>query len=74
MRTIAIACDPNAAQLKKIIMEHLRELGVEIEDYGSDDRIYANVVFRLAEAVAQGKHERGIPLCATGIGMFIATN
>jgi ribose 5-phosphate isomerase B len=52
----------------------LRELGVEIEDYGSDDRIYANVVFRLAEAVAQGKHERGIPLCATGIGMCIATN
>lgn len=74
MSKIAIGCDPNAARLKETIKEHLAELGVEVEDYGSQDPIYANVAFRLAEAVAHGKHERGILICGTGIGMCIAAN
>jgi ribose 5-phosphate isomerase B len=74
MKTIAIGSDPNAHGLKKIIIEHLINTGIEITDYGSDDRIYANVAFTLGEAVAEGKHDRGILLCGTGIGMCIAAN
>ena len=74
MRKVAIGCDPNATELKKVIVEHLADMGVEIHDYGSDDPIYANVAFTLAEAVAQSKHERGILICGTGIGMCIAAN
>jgi ribose 5-phosphate isomerase B len=74
MKTIAIGCDPNAASLKELLKKHLKELGFESEDYGSDDTVYANVAFKVAEAVAAGKHDRGILICGTGIGMSIAAN
>lgn len=71
---IAIGCDPNAAEVKNRLIEHLRGEGYEIEDFGSDDAIYANTAIRVAEAVAAGQAERGILLCGTGIGMSIAAN
>ena len=74
MKTIAIGCDPNATALKKIIIEHLEERGINCEDFGSDDPIYANVAITVAEAVAAGKHPRGILLCGTGIGVCLAAN
>lgn len=74
MKKIAIGCDPNASGLKEIIKAHLSQLGYEWEDYGSDDPIYANVAIKVAEKVASGKHERGILICGTGIGMSISAN
>ena len=74
MKKVAIGCDPNASGLKEIIIKHLEDLGFEAEDYGSDDPIYANVAIKVAEAVAAGKHERGILICGTGIGVCIAAN
>jgi ribose 5-phosphate isomerase B len=74
MKNVAIGCDPNATGLKEAITKHLTDLGYEWEDYGSDDPIYANVAFQVAEAVAAGKHDRGILLCGTGIGVCIAAN
>ena len=43
-------------------------------DYGSEDVIYANVAIAVAEAVAAQKHDRGILICGTGLGMCIAAN
>jgi ribose 5-phosphate isomerase B len=74
MKKVAIGCDPNAADLKDIVKKELEELGYEYEDYGSDDPIYANVAIAVAEAVAAGKHDRGILICGTGIGMSITAN
>lgn len=74
MKKVAIGCDPNAAEMKEDLKKHLTDLGFEWEDYGSDDPIYANVAFKVAEAVASSKHGRGILLCGTGIGMSIAAN
>ena len=74
MKKIAIGCDPNAAGLKDALIKHLGELGYECEDYGSEDPIYANVAIKVAEAVAAGKHDRGILMCGTGIGMCLAAN
>jgi ribose 5-phosphate isomerase B len=74
MKKIAIGCDPNAAGLKQAIINHLTALGYECEDYGSEDPIYANVAIVVAEAVAAGKHDRGILMCGTGIGVSIAAN
>jgi len=71
---IAIGCDPNATILKEVIIKHLNDLGYECEDYGSEDPIYGNVAIQVAEAVASRKHERGILICGTGIGMSIAAN
>jgi len=74
MKPLAIGSDPNAAALKAVVIRVLEEMGLTVEDYGSDDPIYANVAIRLAEAVATGKHDRGILICGTGIGMSIAAN
>jgi ribose 5-phosphate isomerase B len=74
MKKVAIGCDPNAKELKETIKSRLKELGYECEDYGSEDSVYANVAFKVAEAVAGKKHDRGILLCGTGIGMSIAAN
>ena len=74
MKKVALGCDPNAEELKQIIKTTLEELGHEWEDFGSEDPIYANVAFDVAEAVAAGKFDRGILVCGTGIGMSIAAN
>ncbi|MDR0718000.1 MAG: RpiB/LacA/LacB family sugar-phosphate isomerase [Treponema sp.] len=71
---IAIGCDPNAVQLKNILIPFIKELGHEVVDYGSDDPIYANMVFKAAEDVVKGICERGIFICGTGIGVSIAAN
>jgi ribose 5-phosphate isomerase B len=74
MKKVAIGCDPNAVDLKETLKNYLKELGHDCEDYGSEDPVYANVAIRVAEAVSAGKHDRGILLCGTGIGMSIAAN
>ena len=74
MKKVAIGCDPNAAEMKEAVKKHLTELGYEWEDYGSDDPIYANVAIRVGEAIVSGRHDRGILLCGTGIGVCIAAN
>ncbi|NLB89679.1 MAG: RpiB/LacA/LacB family sugar-phosphate isomerase [Clostridiales bacterium] len=74
MHTIAIACDPNAAEVKDFLTHFLREKGYTVSDFGSDDIIYANIAVKVAKAVAAGKYDRGILLCGTGIGMSLAAN
>ncbi len=74
MKPIALGWDPNAKEMKEAVKKVLLETGYQVEEYGSEDPIYANVAFRVAEAVAAGKHERGILICGTGIGMSIAAN
>ena len=74
MHTIAIGCDPNAAQAKAAIVQMLQQKGYTVKDFGSDDIIYANVAFEVAKAVAAGRYDRGILICGTGIGVSLAAN
>lgn len=71
---LAIGCDPNATDFKMKLIPFIESLGHEVEDFGSDDPIYANTAIAVAEAVADGKAERGILICGTGIGVSIAAN
>ena len=73
-KRVAIGCDPNASELKEIIKKSLDEWGYEFTDMGSDDPVYANVAFKVGEAVARGDFDRGILICGTGIGIGIAAN
>ncbi|WP_319476346.1 RpiB/LacA/LacB family sugar-phosphate isomerase [Marispirochaeta aestuarii] len=73
-KRVAIGCDPNASDLKDYIKSCLDEWGYEYTDMGSEDPIYANVAFKVGEAVARGEYDRGILLCGTGIGVSIAAN
>lgn len=71
---LLFGCDPNAAELKKSLMATAEKLGHECVDMGSDDPIYGHTAFRVAEAVAAGKADKGVLVCGTGLGMSIAAN
>ena len=71
---IAMGCDPNAFKMKQVLIKVCENLGHEIVDFGSEDTIYANTAFQVAEAVSSGKADRGVLICGTGIGMSIAAN
>lgn len=71
---IVFGCDPNATEYKLNLMDFVKSLGHEVEDFGSDDPIYANTAVKVAEAVVAKEYDRGILLCGTGIGVCIAAN
>jgi ribose 5-phosphate isomerase B len=74
MYSIAIGCDCNADEMKNQLIDFLKGLGyTSITDYGSS-KLYPEIALRLASAVACGRHDRGILLCGTGIGMCVAAN
>ncbi len=77
-KAIAIGADDAAFQLKNKLVEHLRTRGLAVEDYGVNTAdpsiIYPDIALEVAQAVAAGKHERGILLCGTGIGVAITAN
>jgi ribose 5-phosphate isomerase B len=74
---IAIGNDHVGKELKEIVVEELNKRNIEIVDCGtnSTDRtdypIYGEKVARL---VSQGKVDKGIIMCGTGIGISIAAN
>lgn len=74
---LAIACDHGGLTLKGILLAHLRGLGHEVVDFGTntpDSCDYPDFALPAAEAVARGECERGILICSTGIGISIAAN
>ena len=74
---IAIACDHGALALKNTLMTHLQGQGHELVDFGTDSTEscdYPDFAAAAARAVAQGKCDKGIVLCTTGIGVSIAAN
>ena len=77
---IGIGCDEAAFELKELLKQFLSEqiqVVVALEDYGvySRDPVdYPDIAIQVAEAVADGRCDRGILLCGTGLGMAIAAN
>lgn len=74
---IALGCDHAALKLKNIIKEHLIGLGLNVEDYGcyTEQSVdYSDYALKVALAVRDGKCDKGILICGTGIGMSIAAN
>ena len=74
---IGIGCDHVGYELKGKVTEHLRELGYEVVDFGTnssertDYPIYGEAV---ARAVASGACEKGILICGPGVGISLAAN
>ena len=74
---IVIGCDEAGCGLKHIIIDLLQKEGIEVTDEGCrDDEVvlYPNIAERVANIVADGKADRGILICGTGIGMAMAAN
>lgn len=74
---IAIGCDHGGFPLKEEIVKYFKNNNIDFKDFGTYDTksvdypVYAKAV---AEFVAEGKAEKGILICGTGIGISIAAN
>lgn len=75
---IGIASDHGGYDLKKEIIKHLEERGLEYKDYGTNDGnlscdypVYAR---KVAHAILDNECEKGILICGTGIGISITAN
>ena len=74
---IAVGSDHAGYELKEKIAEHLKNQDLTVEDYGTNGNNsvdYPDFAMTVAEAVSQGRIDRGILICGTGIGMSIAAN
>jgi ribose 5-phosphate isomerase B len=75
---VGIATDHGGFSLKEELVTHLREAGHELVDVGAhspnpgDD--YPDFVIPLARAVADGKVERGVAVCGSGVGASVCAN
>jgi len=74
---IAIASDHRGVRVKEQILVHLAELGHEAIDHGphsSESVDYPDFARLVAQDVSEGRVDRGILICGTGMGMCIAAN
>ena len=74
---IAIGNDHSAVELKNIIVDFLKEKGIEVLNLGTDSTescdypVYGEKVGR---AVVSGEADLGIAICGTGLGISLAAN
>lgn len=76
-RTIAIASDHAALDLKAEIKNHLEAQGFSVTDYGTytkDSCNYPDYAEKVCNAITECKQDLGILVCGTGIGMSMAAN
>src|SRR5438270_9777622 len=74
---IAIGSDHRGYDAKRRIVTLLQSTGHEVLDVGpqrADSVDYPDFAFQVAKAVSEGRVDRGILVCGTGIGMCIAAN
>ena len=74
---IAIGCDHGALDLKNAVIAHLEKAGHTVVNFGTDTLDscdYPDYAAPAAQAVADGKCDRGNVLCTTGIGVSITAN
>ena len=74
---IAVASDHAAFDMKQPIVEYIRSLGHEVDDFGpaGEERVdYPDFADKVARAVAAGDYDRGVLLCGTGIGMALTAD
>jgi ribose 5-phosphate isomerase B len=74
---IAIASDHAAVAMKAELAEWLAAAGYAVEDLGPHDISsvdYPDYGYKLAAAIAEGRADRGIALCGSGVGISIAAN
>ena len=76
--SLFLASDHFGFPLKKVIAEHLHKKGVEFEDLGvnSEDEVidYPDIALKACLTITEGKHQYGILVCGTGLGMAMAAN
>jgi RpiB/LacA/LacB family sugar-phosphate isomerase len=74
---IAIGADHAGFQLKQDLGAYLRELGHEVIDLGTsntDPVDYPDFAEAVGKTVLEGRAERGVLICGSGVGASVAAN
>jgi ribose 5-phosphate isomerase B len=74
---VAIGADHGGFPLKIVLLEHLKTLGHAVRDlgtYGSEPVDYPDYARAVANAIIDGRAERGILICGSGVGACVAAN
>jgi ribose 5-phosphate isomerase B len=75
---VALGADHGGFELKEEIKELLNNTGKEVIDVGAHcydpDDDFPDSAIAVARQVAQGKAERGIIICGSGVGACVAAN
>ena len=74
---VAIGSDHGGYKLKENLKEYLKELNVEYADFGCNNEQpvdYPDIGFKVSDEVKNGRYDRGILVCGTGVGMSIVAN
>jgi ribose 5-phosphate isomerase B len=75
---VAVAADHAGSLLLTPVLEELRRLGHETLDLGTHDAVtpddYPDRAADLAVALTDGRAERGILICGSGVGASVAAN
>ena len=77
MTKILIASDHAGFELKEKLEHALEKLGYDVDDLGTnspESTDYADYAHPLAREVSEGRAERGVLLCGTGLGMSYTAN
>ena len=76
-KTIVLACDHAAVELKKKVIAHLEGLGhttIDVGTHTTDSCAYPEYASAACKKIQGGEAELGILICGTGIGMGMAAN
>lgn len=73
----AVAADHGGFPLKQTVIDELRRLGHEALDLGTDSEAsvdYPDFAAAVGRALQDGRAERGVVLCGSGVGAAVAAN
>ena len=74
---IAVGADHGGVELKNAIVEVLKGAGHDVVDYGThttDSVDYSDYANEVGRAVNEGRAERGVLVCTSGVGVCLAAN
>jgi RpiB/LacA/LacB family sugar-phosphate isomerase len=74
---IVVGADHAGFELKQLLAAYLRQRGHEVLDIGtnSDDPVdYPDYADAVSQAVLDGRAERGLLICGSGVGASVAAN
>lgn len=75
---VAVAFDHRGVKLRERVLEQMEACGVETIDLGTDDasvRIdYPDKAREIGDAINEGRADRGILVCGSGVGVAVAAS
>lgn len=74
---VAVACDHGGFPLKETVIKAIQGAGHEVLDLGTNslERVdYTDFAWKAGQAILDGKAERAVVICGSGVGACIAAN